>query len=756
MNMPKKVSLAIALLLACFPGRAFSVETELKVVPTIADLKQTDITSSTSYPDNTVIKILGYWAPNDGGGGEFRLQRLGTGTLASDNTGTIIAPDDITSTTSVDESTLGRWIRICDPGVVNVLWFGARPDANLSSSATHYDSLASIRKAFESLPKINSANDESGEPGHTGVLYFPKIAYPSLNGTNEANYNRWRTTYYVSDTLVVSQRITIRGDGFSNSAIRFLNGVAESSSTEKFVLYFARGGDSGPAGNTTFECGVERISIMGSPDGLDAGSSGIFMDPAQMSFIRDAEITYVGLRGIVGAPYTIENVSLGARRGPGLDINNSQPMLLGQSIGGADTKVHVTNLFVGNVDETLLAKDPATSDYYPAIRLKNCNMFVCSDVRAERCLKLLEASSCDSLVVSNVYIYDFPPSGATPPFPPSGASSTTAISLDRVSRAHFTSLRLQPYTVGLVDYIPTGWSGGGTRSYASTITSWHRGINGGAISYDDTSVGSKIDKLDVTGNIQAGSNISATNNVTGNNVYATNNVSSNALYTGNANVTNVYATGNLSAGSNVFGSNVYAMNNMSSTAVYTGTVNSANVYASGNLSAGTNVSGSNVYATNNMSADAIFVSRVTTTGAATMANSVKTGTLIAGSGSFSGSMTAASISTSGAISTSSTISAGSLSTGSLTATGTVSAPAVTVNGRSAVGSDLNTIIYQPTSLYSVTLDTTTYQVPAGGRIDVPLTVSGASLQLGDAVIASVADSSASVTAPAYAGPLPAA
>ena len=595
---------------------------------TIGDLKGLDITSSVDYPENTTLEVLGYWAAHDGGGGKFRLQRVGSGPLAPDNAGTVIAPSDNPNTIT-DESTLGRWIRICEPGVVNVLWFGARPDSDSSPNSLHFDSLPAIRKAFESLPIINNILDESGNPGRAGVLYFPKVNFKSPNGATELQSGRWTTTYFISNTLVVSQRITIRGDGFSNSAIRFLNGVAPNPSSEKFVLYFARGGDDGPAGNTTFECGVERISVFGSPDGNDQGSSGVFMDPAQMSFIRDAQVAYVGLRGTVGAPYTIENVSLGSRRGPGLDVNNDQPGLLGQTIGGSDTKVHVSNLFIGNVDEQLLEVDPSTNEYYPAIRLKNCNQFICSDIRTERCLKLIHALSCESLVINSIFVYDFPPSGANPPFPPTGAIPTKAIFLDRVGRAHFSALRLQPYSTGLYDTIPQSWAGAGNRTYPWTITSWHRGVNGGSICYDDINLGTQVSKIAAEGDISTSQNLVAAANVFGANVYASGNMSSNAMYTnaltttGQSGGANSVRTGTLTANSVAVSGTTATGALTASSATIAGVVSAGSATISGNLSASqlsaaslSNPISGNPVTINSLSTSAIATTSISVSGSA--------------------------------------------------------------------------------------------------------------------------------------------
>lgn len=70
--------------------------------------------ASSPYP--VTLKLLGYYAVNDGGGGDFYFSDTA---MSADNNGTIIRPNDI------DPSSPGRYKRIFDREV-NVLWFGAK------------------------------------------------------------------------------------------------------------------------------------------------------------------------------------------------------------------------------------------------------------------------------------------------------------------------------------------------------------------------------------------------------------------------------------------------------------------------------------------------------------------------------------------------------------------------------------------------------------------------------------------------------
>lgn len=79
-------------------------------VNTIAELK-----GLSGLTDGETRQVLGYYAANDGGGGPFRYN---SGSSATDNAGTIIAPN----------AGSGRWERIHDKTHLSVLWFGAKAD----------------------------------------------------------------------------------------------------------------------------------------------------------------------------------------------------------------------------------------------------------------------------------------------------------------------------------------------------------------------------------------------------------------------------------------------------------------------------------------------------------------------------------------------------------------------------------------------------------------------------------------------------
>lgn len=79
-------------------------------VDSIADLRTVQ-----GSINGQLIELTGYYAVGDGGGGTFWWEN---GVTVGDNGGTIIVPS---------VAPTGRWVRLYEPGIVNVLWFGAQP-----------------------------------------------------------------------------------------------------------------------------------------------------------------------------------------------------------------------------------------------------------------------------------------------------------------------------------------------------------------------------------------------------------------------------------------------------------------------------------------------------------------------------------------------------------------------------------------------------------------------------------------------------
>lgn len=71
---------------------------------------------------NSLVTLLGFHHPNDGGGGQFYYDDSAT---INPNDGTVIKPEG---------ATVGRWIRLYS-GQVNVRWFGAKGDSSDDTNA---------------------------------------------------------------------------------------------------------------------------------------------------------------------------------------------------------------------------------------------------------------------------------------------------------------------------------------------------------------------------------------------------------------------------------------------------------------------------------------------------------------------------------------------------------------------------------------------------------------------------------------------
>ncbi len=137
----------------------------------------------------TCVKVLGYYEPGDGGGGDFYWDAEST---KADDCGMIHASNGFRKTNTLQFCTKlyedapleqkasqkdynrlgeqwrctpstgpqkGRWVRLHDNGPISVLWFGARPNDD-------FDDHHAIQAAIDSLPK------ESG-----GCVFFPPGIY---------------------------------------------------------------------------------------------------------------------------------------------------------------------------------------------------------------------------------------------------------------------------------------------------------------------------------------------------------------------------------------------------------------------------------------------------------------------------------------------------------------------------------------------------------------------------------------------------
>lgn len=89
-------------------------------VTSVAALRALD---TSGFSDGSVVEVLGYYLPGDGGGGAFYLD---SGSVAAEDNGLVIKPT----------ASAGRWMRRFS-GPINIRWFGAKGDG----STDDYDAI---------------------------------------------------------------------------------------------------------------------------------------------------------------------------------------------------------------------------------------------------------------------------------------------------------------------------------------------------------------------------------------------------------------------------------------------------------------------------------------------------------------------------------------------------------------------------------------------------------------------------------------
>lgn len=154
-----------------------------KTFNTIAELKLQSANADVR------VNVLGYYAPGDGGGGEFYWDSSST---EADNQGTIIQVTGLTT---------GRWKR-CIPGnKLNVLWFGAKNDYSSSSTTNN---APAINAAMTAAATLRTTGIDSQTQGSVVSVYFP-----------------YGKGFRITDTINVSNNVSVIMDGqvvFDNTA----------------------------------------------------------------------------------------------------------------------------------------------------------------------------------------------------------------------------------------------------------------------------------------------------------------------------------------------------------------------------------------------------------------------------------------------------------------------------------------------------------------------------------------------------------
>jgi pectate lyase-like protein len=201
--------------------------------PVIGSAEPVGIGASSSWADTmadlrallaptaaTIVHLLGYHTPSDGGGGVFRWDALST---LPDDGGLTIIPNGST--------TQGRWRRVTS-GPVDIRWFGASPDASSSQNS------GSIQKAIDSLP------------GSGGTVLFPAGVYRVANAIR-----------------VLRNKVSLIGEGagattlLADTALWAVVQVGDAA-TDKLAMY----------------CSIERMSFDRDEGTIPRGAVGIYWD----------------------------------------------------------------------------------------------------------------------------------------------------------------------------------------------------------------------------------------------------------------------------------------------------------------------------------------------------------------------------------------------------------------------------------------------------------------------------------------------
>lgn len=197
--------------------------------------------------ENTVVMVLGYRSPADGGGGMFTY--LPKATMTEDG-GMVIVP----------RSGKGRWKRVADSGTFNVRWFGAHGDGRT-------DDHVALQMTF------GAARAAGG-----GAVYLP------------------RGTYLIKDHVYADfSDVRICGDGIGITTIKvgaWVDGIRVS--TSNYPL----------SAEVITNVVIENLSIDGNRNGYARGpndtfGNGINLNSVQNFFVRNVRVYDTAEQGIV-------------------------------------------------------------------------------------------------------------------------------------------------------------------------------------------------------------------------------------------------------------------------------------------------------------------------------------------------------------------------------------------------------------------------------------------------------------------------
>ncbi|MBK1881345.1 hypothetical protein JIN85_02895 [Luteolibacter pohnpeiensis] len=288
---------------------------------------------------------------------------------AGDNNGTIIRPDDV----SADQP--GRWVRqaYLDQGskMVNVNWFGARPDL------PDFDNAPAIQAAHDTLP----------------IMTFNVGPAPSGRHIRPGTVQLGAGTYWIGTTLYQSSRTTLTGKGMQTSTLAAMVGRFDDPTpgAETWMVRWEKPPEVTP--NNNFYCRLENLGVIGSAalnNHENRSVSGVQIQGAQGSWMRDVSFHSFAKRGtdcqvsILGTCWFAD-----VREGPVVDLAGGPGYQFG-------------NLSIEHGNPTGKFMDPETKLPIAALRIRNMDVASFEQVQFEGSQVACSMVNCRGLTFNAV------------------------------------------------------------------------------------------------------------------------------------------------------------------------------------------------------------------------------------------------------------------------------------------------------------------------------------------------------------------
>lgn len=291
----------------------------------------TDLRNVPAPVNGDTATTLGCNAAGDGGGG---LWRYDAGSMAVDNTGTIVRP------TAVASNTAGRWLRVYS-GPLNVLWFGAyNNDTNATATRV------AIQAAMNATKVVGGVRDANSY----GIVDFPTGVYlvDSVFDSESGQYIalKWDMPLQMRGTGKIGS-VSIKASNSMHAVILAGNDIADTNRTVRSSFFGLL-----IEGNGFADYGVKAFTNHATFRSCRFSSTlvaGLWLSYGWCCLLDDVEASYNSGDGIVLTDNVNQAVLLApkifANNGVGLSILND---CVGVSVlGGTIEANKKTGSFIG-------------------------------------------------------------------------------------------------------------------------------------------------------------------------------------------------------------------------------------------------------------------------------------------------------------------------------------------------------------------------------------------------------------------------